>query len=154
MLGRLPIGGLRPERIAALAAAVLGHDPPERLVGWLHERSQGYHLYALGLLRALLDEGADLSASRLCHLPEDLAERVRSLLATLDEPALSALELLAVIGRPAMVDDLEALLAKDSDQLSAILDRLRRARTVVEEEGGGSLAYGISHPLKPASSCA
>jgi class 3 adenylate cyclase len=147
LLSRLTIEGLRRERIAELAAAVVGHEAPAGLVGWLLERSQGNPLYALGLLRALLDEGADLTAPRLRHIPEDLAERVRNLLASLDEPALSALELLSVIGRPAPIDDLEALLAKDPEQLAGILDRLGRARTVVEEDDGGGLAYGISHPL-------
>jgi class 3 adenylate cyclase len=92
LLSRLPIGGLRRDRIGELAASVVGHEPPAGLVNWLLDRSQGNPLYALGLLRALLDEGADLAAPRLRHIPEDLAERVRSLLATLDEPALSALE--------------------------------------------------------------
>ena len=147
LLTRLPIRGLRPERTAELAATVIGYDPPSGLISWLQDRSQGNPLYALGLLRALLDEGADLAAPSLRHLPEDLAERVRSLLATLDEPALSALELMSVIGRPALVNDLEALLAKDPQQLAAILERLGRARTVVEDEGPGGLAYGISHPL-------
>ncbi|HEV3364459.1 MAG TPA: AAA family ATPase, partial [Acidimicrobiia bacterium] len=147
LLSRLTIGGLGRERIGELAAAVVGNDPPAGLVTWLLDRSRGNPLYALGLLRALLDEGADLAAPRLRHLPEDLAERVRSMLATLDEPALSTLELLSVIGRPALLEDLEALLAKDPDQLAAILDALGRARTVVEEESGGGLAYGIAHPL-------
>ena len=147
LLRRLPIGGLRRERIAELAASVVGHDPPPGLVDWLLDRSQGNPLYALGLLRALLDEGADLTVPHLRHLPEDLSERVRGMLATLDEPALSALELLSVIGRAALIDDLESLLAKDPDQLAGILDMLGRARTVVEEESGGGLAYGIAHPL-------
>jgi class 3 adenylate cyclase len=147
LLSRLPIGGLRRERIAELAAAVMGEDAPAGLATWLLDRSQGNPLYALGLLRALLDEGADLAAPRLRHIPEDLAERVRSMLATLDEPALSTLELLSVIGRPALVDDLESLLAKDPDQLAGILDTLGRSRSVVEEETGAGLAYGISHPL-------
>jgi class 3 adenylate cyclase len=147
LLSRLPIDGLRQERIADLAAAVIGHEAPPGLVVWLLDRSRGNPLFALGLLRALLDEGADLTAPRLRHIPEDLAERVRSLLATLDEPALSALELLSVIGRAAPIEDLESLLAKDPDQLAGILERLGRARTVVEDEDGRGLTYGISHPL-------
>ena len=60
--------------MAALTRAVLGAgDAPPALVSWLAERSRGYPLFVIGLLRALLEEGADLTQPRLARVPESLA---------------------------------------------------------------------------------
>jgi class 3 adenylate cyclase/tetratricopeptide (TPR) repeat protein len=147
VLTRLPLAPLDAEEIRALAASVLQATPPPALVPWLLARSQGNPLFALGLLRALLDECADLSAPRLRQLPEDLAERVRALLATLEPGALTVLELLAVLGRPASTDELGSLSTKSPEDLSLSLDELIRHRTVTEEERGGEPAFAVAHPL-------
>jgi class 3 adenylate cyclase/tetratricopeptide (TPR) repeat protein len=147
VLTRLPLVPLDAEEIRALAASVLQATPPPALVPWLLARSQGNPLFALGLLRALLDEGADLSAPRLRQLPEDLAERVRALLATLEPGALTVLELLAVLGRPASTVELGSLSTKSAEDLSLSLDELIRHRTVTEEERGGEPAFAVAHPL-------
>lgn len=147
VLTRLPLVPLDEEEIGALAASVLRCAPPPPLVPWLQARSRGNPLFALGLLRALLDEGADLAAPRLRQLPEDLAERVRALLAKLDPRALTVMELLAVLGRPASIEELGTLSTKSPEDLSVVLDELIRHRTVTEEERGGELAFGVAHPL-------
>jgi class 3 adenylate cyclase/tetratricopeptide (TPR) repeat protein len=146
-LTRLPLAPLDGEELQALAASVLKTPPPPALVQWLQARSRGNPLFALGLVRALLEEGADLTAPRLRRLPEDLADRVRALLATLEPGALTVLELLAVLGRPASVEELGILSTKSSEDLSIALDELIRYRTVTEEERGGEPAFGVAHPL-------
>ena len=147
LLIRLPLAPLDDEEIRALAASVLKESPPSALVQWLQARSRGNPLFALGLVRALLDEGADLAAPRLRRVPEDLADRVRALLATLDARALTVMELLTVIGRPASIDELGSLSTKSHEELSLSLDELMRNRTVTEEEGGGEPAFTVAHPL-------
>ena len=147
VLTRLPLVPLNEEEIRALAASVLQAAPPPALVPWLQARSQGNPLFALGLVRALLDEGADLSAPRLRRVPEDLTDRVRALLATLDTRALSVMELLAVLGRPASIEELGSLSTKSPEDLSVALDELMRHRTVTEEERGGEPAFAVAHPL-------
>jgi tetratricopeptide (TPR) repeat protein len=147
VLSRLALGPLDDEEIRALAASMLQTSPPPALVPWLQARSRGNPLFALGLLRALLDEGADLSAPRLRQLPEDLAERLGALLATLEPGALTVLELLAVLGRPASTDELGRLSTKSAEDLSLRLDELIRHRTVTEEERGGEPAFAVAHPL-------
>src|SRR5581483_1188829 len=52
--------GLDAAAIGALAGDVLAQPAPPALVDWLAERSRGVALFALGLLQALVDEGADL----------------------------------------------------------------------------------------------
>ena len=147
ILTRLPLAPLDDEELRALASSVLKESPPPALVQWLQARSRGNPLFALGLVRALLDEGADLTAPRLRRVPEDLADRVRALLVTLEPRALTVLELLAVLGRPASIDALGILSTKSPEELSTCLDELIRHRTVTEEESGGEPAFAVAHPL-------
>lgn len=144
---RLPLAPLDADGLRSLAASVLKESPPPALVQWLKDRSRGNPLFALGLVRALLDEGADLAAPRLRRVPEDLADRVRALLATLETRALGVMELLAVIGRPASIDELGTLTTKSHEELSMSLDELMRHRTVTEEERSGEPAFAVAHPL-------
>ena len=147
LLTRLEIGLLDHRAISQLAEAVIEQPPPAALIDWLAERSRGNALFTIGLLRALLEEKADLSAPRLERLPEDLAERVAAQIRHYDEPARSTLELLAVAGRPVTLSDLTALSGQSIEELGPLLVDLLGFRAVVEEERGRELTYSVHHPL-------
>jgi len=147
LLRRLELRALPSGAVGELARAVLGETAPEALVGWLDQRSRGNPLFTIGLLRALLDEGADLSAPRLHRLPESLAGRVVARLESLEEPARSTLELLAVVGRRLELGDVVAMSGRPLDRLGPLLDDLVRARLVTEMEHGRTVTYEITHPL-------
>jgi DNA-binding CsgD family transcriptional regulator len=147
LLERLELVPLDREAVSDLAAAVLNQLPPAALVDWLADRSRGNPLFALGLLEALVDEGADLSAPALRSLPEELAERVAGTARGLDEPELAALEALATVGRRVAFRDLVTFTGLPIDRLPATLERLVRTRLVIEIERGPELSYEIAHPL-------
>jgi class 3 adenylate cyclase/DNA-binding CsgD family transcriptional regulator len=146
-LRRLAIEPLDATALARLAEDVTGERAAPVLVDWVEQRSRGNPLYAIGLLRALLEEGADLSAPALRRLPEGLAERVTSRLLELDESSQRIVELLAVLGRRVDSRSLVGLSGENADDLTDILDRLVRLRGISEEERGHELTYEISHPL-------
>jgi DNA-binding CsgD family transcriptional regulator len=147
LLERLELGALDREAVSDLARTLLNDLPPPPLVDWLAERSRGNPLFALGLLQALLDEGADLSAPALHSLPEELAERVAATARGLDEPELATLEALATVERRVAFRDLVTFTGLPIDRLPATLERLVRSRLVVEVERGPELGYEIAHPL-------
>ena len=147
LLERLSLASLSTDAVAALAESVLGEAPPPALTGWLAERSRGNALFAHGLLRALLEEGADLSAPVLRRLPEGLADRVRTRLAGLDQASVEVLELLATLARRTELDELARLSSRSLQELEDVLARLLRSRLVLEVERGRELAYEIGHPL-------
>jgi DNA-binding CsgD family transcriptional regulator len=147
LLERLELGALDREATSDLAAAVLDDLPPAALVDWLAERARGNPLFALGLLQALLDEGADLSAPALRSLPEELTERIAGTARNLDEPELATLEALATVGRRVAFRDLVTFTGLPIDRLPATLERLVRSRLVIEVERGSNLGYEIAHPL-------
>jgi DNA-binding CsgD family transcriptional regulator len=140
----LPLGSVA---LSELAGAALDDVASPVLVGWLAERSRGNALFALGLLQALVDEGADLSAPALRSLPEELKERVAMRLSDLDETALATVESLAAVGRRVELRELVALTGLSSDQLATILERLVRSRLAAEQERGRELTYELAHPL-------
>jgi DNA-binding CsgD family transcriptional regulator/tetratricopeptide (TPR) repeat protein len=146
-LVRLGLAPLARGEMRQLSEAVIDAPAPAALVDWIAERSQGNPLYAIGLLRALLVEGADLSTPHLERLPEGLAERVSSELRQFDPTARSLLELLAVVARPVSLRDLGALAGEPPEALEGMVDGLVRARIVAEDERGGVLAYEVHHPL-------
>ena len=147
LLRRLPLEPLERESVAELAQVFLQGQPSKALVEWLEDRSRGNPLFALGLLQALEDEGADLSAPELRSVPESLADRVRGRLRLLDEANLATLAHLALLERRVGLDDLVRVTGQPLDELAAILERLVAARLVHEEERGRELTYEIAHPL-------
>lgn len=146
-LARLEIEPLATEAVSALAGVVLGRTPSPALVAWLDERSRGNPLFALGLLKALQDEGADLAAPRLRRLPEALAERIVARLGRLDDAARSTLEVLAVVARRVELGNVVALTDWPLDRVGPLLDGLVRSRLVTEDERGREVTYEIAHPL-------
>jgi predicted ATPase len=106
LLSKVVLRPLEREAVGKLADEAIGREPSEALVTWLAERARGNPLFALELIQALLDEGADLAKPQLRSLPGGLAERVTSRLKLLDDAALEILELLATLGRPAELGDL------------------------------------------------
>jgi DNA-binding NarL/FixJ family response regulator len=147
LLERLELSALDSKALGELATDVLNELPPRELIDWLDARSRGNPLFALGLLQALVDEGADLSAPELSSLPEELAERVGARARSLDEPGLAALEALATVGRRVELHDLGGFTGLTIDRLSTTLERLVRSRLVTEAERDRELSYEIAHPL-------
>lgn len=148
LLHRLDLGPLDRQAVGELAQVVLhGQAPAPALVDWLDDRSRGNPLFALGLLQALLDEGADLAAPELRSIPEGLADRVRSRLRQLNEATLFTLGVLALLGRRVGVEDLVRLTGRSLPELGVVLEELVQVRLVLEEERGRELAYEIAHPL-------
>jgi DNA-binding CsgD family transcriptional regulator len=148
VLARLELQALTDESVAALTRAVLrsGEVPPA-LVSWLAGRSRGYPLFVIGLLRALLEGGADLTQPRLARVPESLADRVALLVGRLDAPERELLEVLAVIGGRVDLDGLARVFGWPLDRLGEPLEQLTRSRLVVEYEAAHRLSYEIAHPL-------
>jgi len=146
-LRRDPIAPLAQSEIEELAAAVLDQPVQATLVTWLMERSQGSPLFAVGLLRALVDEGADLADPVLHSLPEDLAERVEARLRELTAADRSLLELVAVVGARVELDELIALWGRPLDDAAQSLETLVHQRLLVEEDLGRTIRYEVGHPL-------
>lgn len=147
LLARLAVAPLSDMEVRELAAELVRGPVPDALVDWLAERAQGSPLFVTGLVRALLDEGADLEHPSLRSLPEDLSDRVQARLRDLDSTAKAVLEQLAVIGYRAELADVLRLTGQSLDALAGILERLQAVRLVAEVEAGRELLYEIAHPL-------
>jgi DNA-binding CsgD family transcriptional regulator len=144
---RLPIGPLEQPALGELVASVLGGPAPDALVAWLATRTHGNPLDALGLLNALVEEGADLHRPVLRRLPEALSDRVALRLRGFDPAAVTIVELLSVIGRRADLRSLVALSGRPPAELVDGIERLVQARLVVEDDRGPEVTVEIAHPL-------
>ena len=72
-LQRLEVAPLDRNTTRELAGTIIGQPPPAALVDWVDQRARGNPLYVISLVRALLEEHADLSAPGLRRLPEGLS---------------------------------------------------------------------------------
>jgi DNA-binding CsgD family transcriptional regulator len=101
----------------------------------------------IGLLRALLEEEADLTHPRLVRLPEALRDRVDLDLQILDARDQRALEVLAVVDGRIDPVDLRGIAGFAMKELGEILERLCRVGFVAESGGGTDLRYEVAHPI-------
>jgi DNA-binding CsgD family transcriptional regulator len=147
LLTRLVVGPLSRDEVRQVAAALVEGPVPDALVDWLVERAEGSPLFVTGLVRALLDEGADLAHPALRSLPEGLADRVEARLRRLDSQARATIEILTVIEHRVELSGLLRLTGHTLDELAVILEQLQRARLVMEVELGRELVYEVAHPL-------
>jgi len=146
-LRRLELLPLDPAALGELAGAAIDDVASPALLDWVAQRSRGNALFALSLLQALVDEGADLSAPALRSLPEELKERMALRLSDLDERALVTVELLAAVGRRVELREVVLLTGLSPELLTPILEQLVRSRLAAEHERGHELAYELAHPL-------
>ena len=146
-LQRLEVIPLDRTTTRELAETIIGQPPPAALVDWVGQRAQGNPLYVISLVRALLEEHADLSAPRLRQLPEGLTERMAARTRGADAARRGVLDMLAVVDRPLPVADLAALTGMSAERLDPILAGLIAGRAVAEGERAGELTYEIAHPL-------
>ena len=130
-----------------LAETIIGQPPPAALIDWVGRRAQGNPLYVISLVRALLEEHADLSAPSLRRLPEGLTERMAARTRGADATSRAVLDMLAVVGRPLPLADLAALTGLPAERLDSILAGLIAGRAVAEGQRAGELVYEIQHPL-------
>ena len=149
LLRRRTLEPLTRADLRPLAAAWFEPDRiGDPLLDWLKERSRGISLFAVGLLRALAEEGeADLEHPALRQLPEDLTERVHARLELLPPASRSLLELLAVVGYRVNLADVVAVSGQPLERTAETLDDLVWRRLVDETEDGRELSYELSHPL-------
>ena len=150
LLRRLDLAPLQPTHISELATALLGSAPgsvPAPLISWLVERSLGHPLFAIGLLRALLEEGADLEEPHLDRIPESLRERVAMELRALPSTDRTLLELLSVVDQTTAADELASILAIPLEEVTDSLQRLLGSALLVERPHGARAGYELAHPL-------
>jgi DNA-binding CsgD family transcriptional regulator len=92
---RLPLGGLSPEEVGSLAAALRAGPLDEEAVRWLYRHTGGHALY----LRTVLSDGSDFGprvAGRL-KLPRSLAAAVGEHLRALPPQSRVIVEMLSVL---------------------------------------------------------
>jgi DNA-binding CsgD family transcriptional regulator len=146
-LRRLEVIPLDRHATRELSETIIGQPPPAALVDWVGQRARGNPLYVISLVRALLEEHADLSAPSLHRLPEGLTERMAARTRGADAISRAVLDMLAVTGRPLPLADLAALTGLSAERLDPILAGLIAGRAVAEGQRAGELIYEIQHPL-------
>lgn len=145
---RVQLAPFSQEDVGELAVETLRRDRvPAALVDWLMAHAQGNPRCTIGLLEALVERDADLQAPALGRVPENLARWIRTELARLDAPALTLVELLAVIGDLADPDDLARINRTPIEDVAVTLERLVRFGMVVEQQRDRSLGYTVAHRL-------
>jgi DNA-binding CsgD family transcriptional regulator len=147
LIRRVELAPFKPGMVGELAEAVLERPAPRPLADWVAARSRGNAFYAIGLVRALAEEGADLTAPQLRRLPESVAQRVAVGIRRLGGPQRSVMELLAVLGRPVEFGTLSLVAGLSAEELGPVLTELAATETVAEDERAGVLSYEIHHPL-------
>jgi DNA-binding CsgD family transcriptional regulator/tetratricopeptide (TPR) repeat protein len=150
----LPVGGLGPEAVAALAGALLGGEPPAGLLVLLRARAAGTPLFVSALIRGLRDTGElfrsggawVLGGGSPSAVPPVVRDLVLARLERLDPTDRALLELVAVAGDTATPEVLGRV-GGPAPELEEGLGRLRDAGLVVEEPAGSELVHRAAHPL-------
>ena len=146
VLRRIDLEPLNEEAVGQLAEDVLGRTVGKDVLDWVSERSRGNTLFAVGLLRALRDEGG-VPRPGLRILPEELAERVRTRVGLLDPEAQLVLEVLAVAGGRVELGELVRFSGRPLEDLAPAVRRLTRTRLVAEHQRGHGVVYEVAHPM-------
>ena len=119
-LQRLEVPPMDRNTTRELAETIIGQPPPAALIEWVGRRARGNPLYIISLVRALLEEHADLSTPGLRRLPEGLTERMAARTRGADATMRAVLDLLAVVERPLPLVDLAALTGLPAERLDPV----------------------------------
>jgi class 3 adenylate cyclase/DNA-binding CsgD family transcriptional regulator len=148
----LALEGLDEDGVAALAAGILGDEPPDSLLE-LSSRAAGTPLFVEALVRGLVDAGAlvrspqgwAMAGDRAKVLPQGLRDLVVDRLDLLVPDERATVELIAHGAQGLPHDVLEH--AGDVESLLTVVRRLVEAGLVIQEDDGPEVVYRLSHPL-------
>jgi class 3 adenylate cyclase/tetratricopeptide (TPR) repeat protein len=153
---RLALDPLLPVESAALASAVLGAEAlPAPIRQLILDKAEGNPLFLEEVTRSLLEAGilrqhdGTYTLERpleQVHIPHSIQEIILSRIDRLDQPAKSAIQLAAVIGR----EFARRLLERISDlqsQLETALQELKSIELIYEKSYFPELAYIFKHAL-------
>jgi predicted ATPase len=148
----LEVGSLDQPGIRAMAARLLGGEPPQALVELLADRSGGLPLFVRGIVsqlvasRRLTRVGGHWVVDSMdgVELPSEVRELVRARLESLSPDQCALVDLVAVAGGAISHSLLTS--ASPTDPLPA-LQRLINGGTIVEDLTGSGVAYRLMHPL-------
>ncbi|MER7281546.1 BTAD domain-containing putative transcriptional regulator [Dactylosporangium sp. NPDC000244] len=138
---RMPLDGLGPDGIAALARSVTGGEVPAETVAMLADRTGGNPFFVVELLRVLVAEHT-LSPE---HVPVRVQEVVRRRLAKLPGQVNAVLAVAAVLGREVAVPVLRDVVQIDELALFDTLDTAVVAGLLTATDDPGLLRF--SHDL-------
>ncbi|WP_433619128.1 BTAD domain-containing putative transcriptional regulator [Dactylosporangium sp. CA-139114] len=138
---RMPLDGLGPDGIAALARSVTGRDVPAETVAMLADRTGGNPFFVVELLRVFVAEHT-LSPE---HVPVRVQEVVRRRLAKLPGQVNAVLAVAAVLGREVAVPVLRDVVQIDELALFDTLDTAVVAGLLTATDDPGLLRF--SHDL-------
>ena len=141
--GRVRLGGLAPEEVAALGRALGVGDLPRRAVSRLLEETGGNPLYCRAVLEEAAAGGLDVDDS--LRVPRSLAEVVLLRVGALSPAARRLVEAAAVLGQRCEVVSAVAL-ADLADPRPALAEAVA-AGVLAEEPGGAVAGIGFSHLL-------
>jgi DNA-binding CsgD family transcriptional regulator/tetratricopeptide (TPR) repeat protein len=151
----LPVSGLSPEAVAALAGALLGGEPPPALLGLLRDRAAGTPLFVTALIRGLRDSGElfrsggawVLGSGSPAAVPPVVRDLVLARLERLEPAERALLELVAVAGDAASSGVLGRVGGTAAEDRDLVLRRLCESGLLTEEPTGSELVYRAGHPL-------
>ncbi|WP_432839279.1 BTAD domain-containing putative transcriptional regulator [Dactylosporangium sp. CA-092794] len=138
---RLPLHGLGPDGIAALAGSVTGGGVPDETVAMLADRTGGNPFFVVELLRVLVAEHT-LSPE---HVPVRVQEVLRRRLARLPGQVNAVLAVASVLGRDVAVPVLREVVQIDELALFDTLDTAVVAGLLTATDDPGLLRF--SHDL-------
>jgi tetratricopeptide (TPR) repeat protein len=150
----VPLGGLDRDDVTALAAGILGDDPPAALLD-LSARAAGTPLFVDALIRGLLearnlvrsDSGWVLVGDQSKSLPRGVRDLVFDRLDLLAAEERAVVEFIAHGAQGQPHDVLEGACGLEPEQLLAVVGHLVSAGLVLQEVEGPGIVYRLSHPL-------
>jgi DNA-binding CsgD family transcriptional regulator len=142
--GRVRLGGLRPEEVAALGRALGAGELPRRAVSHLLQETGGNPLYCRAVLEEAGAGGADPGGGPV-RVPRSLAGTVLARVGAVSPAARQLAEAAAVLGQHCELVTAAAL-AGLADPLPA-LGEAAAAGILAEETDGAAAGIGFSHLL-------
>jgi DNA-binding CsgD family transcriptional regulator len=143
---RLPRLGL--DQTAAMVSAVLGQPAPARIVGAVHERSDGIPLHVEELLAAIDEDVLTRQSATMvlaAAVPDTLGDAVLSRARHLTAPARDVTSAAAVIGRSFDFDLLTEVTQADPAKVASALRELQEASLVMP--GTDEVTFDFRHAL-------
>ncbi len=144
---RMRLAGLSVPAIATLAQSLVGPDLPSAAIAALHHQTDGNPLFAIELLKVLIDESRDTGVEPIAvRIPDGVREAIGRRLNRLSERGNEVLLTASVIGRVFGAAEVSAALG---DDFAKVLEHLEAATQtgIIERCTDGQGEYRFTHAL-------